>query len=213
MFEGCPDGSIEVICGSMFSGKSEELIRRIKRASIARQKVVVFKHSLDDRFHKMEVTSHSGFTYNAFAVRDTSQIVELLEEDCQVIGIDEAQFFDDALPQLCDKLANKGKRVILAGLDQDYLGRPFGAMPILMSMAESVDKLHAICIKCGRPASRSQRLINGMPAAANGPVIQVGACESYEARCRQCHEIPDKLKKINYKLQVIPEDCANAKCL
>lgn len=194
MHEGCPNGSIEVICGSMFSGKSEELIRRVKRASIARQKVQVFKHSLDDRFHKMEIASHSGFKSEAFAVNRTSQIEELLNNDTKVIAIDEAQFFDDDLPVLCQKLADEGRRVIVAGLDQDFLGRPFGPMPTLMSVAESVDKIHAICIKCGRPASRSQRLIDGKPAPADSPIIVVGADETYEARCRQCHEIPGKEK-------------------
>jgi thymidine kinase len=190
MFEGCPKGSIEVICGSMFSGKSEELIRRVKRASIARQKVQVFKHSLDDRFHKMEIASHSGFTYVAFAVQDISQIEEMISHDAQVIGIDESQFFTKGLPELCQRLADQGKRVIVAGLDQDFLGRPFGDMPTLLSIAESVDKLQAICVKCGRPASRSQRLIDGKPAPIDSPVIIVGASESYEARCRQCHVVP-----------------------
>jgi thymidine kinase len=193
MHEGCPDGSIEIICGSMFSGKSEELIRRIKRASIARQKAQVFKHSLDDRFHDMEIASHSGFKYIAYAVNGVSKIEEILDEDTRVIGIDEAQFFGHDLVNLCEKLAGEGKRVIIAGLDQDFLGRPFGPMPTLLSIAESVDKLHAICLKCGRPASRSQRLINGKPAPPDSPIIVVGAAESYEARCRQCHDIPHKI--------------------
>jgi len=190
MFESYHSGSIEVICGSMFSGKSEEMIRRIKRASIAKQKVQVFKHSLDDRFHKMEISSHSGFTCEAHAVSDVSVIKELLHDDTMVIGIDEAQFFGPELTSLCQRLADEGKRVIVAGLDQDFLGKPFGPMPELMTVAESVDKLHAICVKCGRLASRSQRLINGKPAPADSPVILVGAAESYEARCRHCHIVP-----------------------
>lgn len=190
MLESHNGGSLEVVCGSMFSGKSEELIRRVKRANIARLKVQVFKHSLDDRFDKTEIASHSGFTSEAYPVNDISQIRELLQEDTKVVGIDEAQFFGDDLPDLCRKLADEGRRVIVAGLDQDFLGRPFGPMPTLMAMAESVTKLNAICMKCGRPASRSQRLINGKPAPADSPVIVVGASESYEARCRKHHEIP-----------------------
>lgn len=190
MHEGSLNGSIEVICGSMFSGKSEELIRRLKRASIARQRVQVFKHSLDNRFHKREIASHSGFKFEAHAVKDVSQIQELINPDAHVIGIDEAQFFGNDLADLCQKMADQGKRVIVAGLDQDFLGRPFGPMPVLLSIAENVDKLQAICLRCGRPASRSQRLIDGKPAPADSPVIVVGASESYEARCRHCHEIP-----------------------
>jgi thymidine kinase len=203
MHEGCPDGSIEVICGSMFSGKSEELIRRIKRASIARQKVQVFKHSLDNRFHDMEIASHSGFKYIAHAVNNVTVIEQILDEDTKVIGIDEAQFFGEELIELCEKLAKDGKRVIVAGLDQDFLGRPFGPMPVILSIAESVDKLHAICLKCGRPASRSQRLINGKPAPADSPIIVVGAAESYEARCRQCHEVPYKLSFTQLELDLV----------
>ena len=190
MHEGEIYGSIEVICGSMFSGKSEELIRRLKRATIARQKVQVFKHTLDDRFHKVKVASHSGYTFEAYAVKDTSQIEEMLHEDTRVVGIDEAQFFENDLVDLCQKLADSGRRIIVAGLDQDFLGRPFGCMPAVLAVAESVSKLSAICMVCGRPASRSQRLINGKPAPADSPVIVVGASEAYEARCRKCHEIP-----------------------
>lgn len=187
MHEGLPYGSIEVICGSMFSGKSEELIRRLKRASIARLKVQVFKHSSDDRYHDLKIASHDGATFDAHAVRNVKEIRSLLKEDTQVAGIDEAQFFSDELPALCQQLADQGVRVIVAGLDQDFLGRPFGSMPYLLSIAENVDKLSAICIKCGKPASRSQRLINGKPAPANSPVIVIGAKETYEARCRGCH--------------------------
>lgn len=183
-------GLIEVICGSMFSGKSEELIRRLKRASIARQKVQVFKHCLDKRFHTEEISSHSGFTYVAIPVQCAHQIETKLAPGTQVIGIDEAQFFGDDLPAVCEKLAGAGRRVIIAGLDMDFLGRPFGPMPILMSLAEKVDKLHAICLQCGKPASKSQRLINGKPAPADSPQIVIGAKETYEARCRHCHSVP-----------------------
>ncbi len=190
MHEGYPEGTIEVICGSMFSGKSEELIRRVKRATIARLKVQVFKHSYDNRFDAVNISSHGGYSFKAMPVNDVSQIEELLDEDTEVVAIDEAQFFDNTLVDLCQKLADEGRRVIVAGLDQDFLGRPFGPMPYLLCVAESVDKLHAICMKCGRPASRSQRLIDGKPASPDSPVIEVGAKERYEARCRHCHEIP-----------------------
>lgn len=193
MHERFPYGSIEVISGGMFSGKSEELIRRVKRASIARLKVQVFKHSMDDRYHEVMVTSHSGFTYEAHAVVSVKQIRKLLKPDTQVVGIDEAQFFRDNLPALCQELADNGIKVIVAGLDQDFMGRPFGPIPILLAIAEHVDKLTAICMKCGRNATRSQRLINGKPASSDSPVIVVGASESYEARCRHCHEIDNRM--------------------
>jgi thymidine kinase len=189
MHEGSPKGSIEVICGSMFSGKSEELIRRLKRASIAKMRVQVFKHSFDDRFHDMKIASHSGFTFEGYAVQTVEQITDMLKPETQVVGIDEAQFFEKSLIDLCEKLAAKGIRVIVAGLDQDFIGRPFGCMPELLCVAESVDKLSAICTKCGMPASKSQRLIDGKPAPLDNPVIVVGAEEKYEARCRHCHEI------------------------
>lgn len=195
MHQGDIHGSIEVICGSMFSGKSEELIRRLKRATIAKQKVQVFKHSLDDRFHRIHVASHSGYTFDAYAVKDTSQIEEMLHEDTMVVGIDEAQFFKDELTSLCQKLADSGIRVIVAGLDQDFLGRPFGPMPQLLSIAEYVDKLQAICTVCGHPASKSQRLIDGVPAPPDQPVIHVGASETYEARCRRHHYTPNEKKR------------------
>lgn len=209
MHEGISNGSIEVICGSMFSGKSEELIRRVKRASIARQKVQVFKHSLDNRFHKKEIVSHSGFAYEAYAVTHTSQIRELLHDDTQVVGIDEAQFFDDTLPAICQKLADEGLRVIVAGLDQDFLGRPFGPMPTMMAVAEHVDKIHAICMRCGMPASRSQRLIDGKPAAADSPLIVVGASESYEARCRRCHSVPVSFSPSKVLSEEVYEECVS----
>ncbi|MCD4785948.1 MAG: thymidine kinase [Candidatus Eremiobacteraeota bacterium] len=202
MHEGFPYGSIEVISGGMFCGKSEELIRRVKRASIARLKVQVFKHSIDNRYNDILVTSHSGFTYEAHAVVNIEQIRKLLKPDTQVVGIDEAQFFSDSLPALCRELADNGIRVIVAGLDQDFMGRPFGPIPVLLAIAEHVDKLTAICMKCGRPATRSQRLIDGKPAPSDSPVIVVGASESYEARCRNCHEIDDrKLGLVEQELQ------------
>ena len=183
-------GGIEVVCGSMFSGKTEELLRRIKRAEIARQKVQVFKHSLDDRFELARVASHNGIHRAAQVVQQASDILEQIEPDTTVVAIDEVQFFDWTVADTCNKLADAGLRVIVAGLDMDFRGEPFGPMPLLMAMAESVEKLQAICVRCGRPASRTQRLLDGNPASFDDPVIMVGASEVYEARCRFCHEVP-----------------------
>jgi len=185
-------GWIELICGCMFSGKTEELIRRVKRARIAKQKVQVFKHSLDTRYVPKKVASHSGFEAEAITVQEASDILRLVEPDAQVVAIDEAQFFDRTIADVCDTLADRGIRVIVAGLDMDFRGEPFGPMPLLMARAEEVDKLHAICVICGAPASRTQRLINGRPASYDDPIIMVGADEVYEARCRLHHEVPRK---------------------
>ncbi len=186
-------GRIEVICGSMFSGKSEELIRRVRRAEIARQTVQVFKPSIDNRYGLDSVNSHDGRATQAIAIERAEQILDFLNEDTTVVAIDEAQFFDEALVEVCRLLADRrGIRVIVAGLDLDFRGEPFGPMPALIAQAEQVDKLHAICVVCGEEASRSQRLINGQPAHYNDPVILIGAKESYEARCRHCHEVPGR---------------------
>jgi thymidine kinase len=185
-------GWVEVICGSMFSGKTEELIRRVKRAEIARQQVQVFKPAIDVRYHPDKVTSHSGAAFEAAVVGSAREILSLLEPDTAVVAIDEAQFFDAEVADVCRQLADRKLRVIVAGLDTDFRGEPFGAMPRLMAQAELVDKLQAICVRCGAPASRTQRLIDGRPASYDDPVIMVGAAEVYEARCRQCHEIPGK---------------------
>lgn len=182
-------GWLEVVCGSMFSGKTEELIRRIKRAQIARQKVQVFKPRIDVRYSAGQVASHNGVLHSAIPVTDSSDIEALIEPDTTLVAIDEAQFFDEGLVDLCRKLAHQGVRVIVAGLDLDFRGEPFGPMPRLMAEAEMVDKLQAICVQCGAPASRTQRLIDGEPAAYDDPVILVGAKEWYEARCRHCHEV------------------------
>lgn len=183
-------GWIEVVCGSMFSGKTEELLRRIKRAEIARQKVQVFKHSLDDRFEIARVASHNGIHREAQVVQQAARILEYLAPDTEVVAVDEVQFFDWTIAEVCNHLADQGLRVIVAGLDMDFRGEPFGPMPLLMAEAERVDKLQAICVKCGRPASRTQRLIDGQPAAYDDPIILVGASEVYEARCRYCHVVP-----------------------
>ena len=184
------DGSIEVITGSMFSGKTDELIRRLRRARIARQKIQVFKPKLDTRFNVNRVTSHAGTDFEATAVASARDILALLEEGTTVVAIDEAQFFDDEIIPVAERLADSGLRVVVAGLDTDFRGEPFGPMPTLMAQAEVVDKLHAICMVCGAPASRTQRLINGQPARYFDPVVVVGASELYEARCRTHHEVP-----------------------
>lgn len=183
-------GSIEVVCGSMFSGKTEELIRRVKRAQIARQKVQVFKPAIDTRYSSEEVASHDGVRAVALPVNTAAEIAVNIAADTTVVAIDEVQFFDAAVVALCEQLAERGLRVIVAGLDQDFRGEPFGPLPMLMAKAEEVDKLQAICVVCGQSASRTQRLINGMPASYDDPIILVGAHESYEARCRRCHAVP-----------------------
>jgi thymidine kinase len=173
----------------MFSGKTEELIRRVRRAQIARQKVQVFKPTIDTRYAEREVASHNGMQLEAVPVGNMSELQELIEPDATVVSLDEAQFFDEDIVPLCEELANRGVRVIVAGLDMDFRGEPFGPVPMLMARAEQVSKLQAICMVCGGPASRTQRIINGQPAAYNDPVILVGADEAYEARCRGCHEV------------------------
>jgi len=183
-------GWVEVICGSMFSGKTEELIRRLKRAMIAKQQVQVFKPQLDTRYARAKITSHDGLDFHATAVAQPADILDMLDAETEVVAIDEAQFFDWSITEVCDALADRGLRVIVAGLDMDFRGEPFGPMPVLMAQAEQVHKLQAICQRCGAPASRTQRLINGQPAAYDDPVILVGAEEVYEPRCRVCHSVP-----------------------
>ena len=183
-------GSIEVITGSMFCGKTEELIRRLRRATIAKQKVQVFKPKIDNRFAEEKVTSHAGANFDALPIQESSEVLKYLESDTTVVAIDEAQFFDDNIVNITQRLADQGIRVIAAGLDMDFRGEPFGPMPILMSKAEDVSKLHAICVKCGEEASRTQRLVDGHPAKYDDPVVIVGASELYEARCREHHEVP-----------------------
>lgn len=173
-------GWIEVIVGSMFSGKSEELIRRLKRAQIARQKVQVFKPKIDDRYSIEQIASHSGMTHVSKPVMTAAELMAKMEDDTQVVGIDEGQFFDMELIKAVTELANSGKRVIIAGLDQDYTGRPFEPMPQLLSIAEFITKTHAICVKCGNTANYSQR------TSESTERVQVGAADKYEARCRKC---------------------------
>ncbi|MGL5961389.1 MAG: thymidine kinase [Cetobacterium sp.] len=183
-------GWIEVVTGSMFSGKSEELIRRMRRSKYANQKIVVFKHSSDTRYDDTKVASHSQAFIEAVpasTVEEMRKIIETEYKDVRVVGIDEVQFFGEDVADFCEELANNGKRVVVAGLDQDFRGEPFKPMDRLMARAEYVDKFNAICACCGNPASRTQRLVDGEPAYSDDPIVMVGASESYEARCRRCH--------------------------
>jgi len=183
-------GWIEVVCGSMFSGKTEEMIRRLRRAVIAKQKVQVFKPKIDDRYDEQRVTSHAGVDFEAFPISSSDELLQHLKDETTVVGIDEVQFMDEKIVDVIDQLAQKGIRVIAAGLDMDFRGEPFGCMPTLMAKAEKVDKVQAICMVCGKPASRTQRLVNGEPAFYDDPVVIVGAAEMYEARCRKHHIVP-----------------------
>lgn len=186
-------GWLELIVGPMFSGKSEELIRRVNRAVIARQHVQVFKPALDDRYDSVAVASHNGRTVDAVAVRTVDDLKARLEPDVQVVAIDEGQFLGEGLVPLAIDLADEGKRVLIAGLDQDFRGEPFGSVPQLLAHAEFITKLTAIC-RCGRAATRTQRLIGGHPAHFDDPIILVGASDSYEPRCRSCHAVPKEAR-------------------
>jgi thymidine kinase len=177
-------GWIEVICGSMFSGKTEELIRRLNRAKIARQRIQIFKPALDKRYHDENIVSHNDNSIRSIPVQLSTEIT-VLAENCEVVGLDEAQFFDESIVAVCDDLANSGKRVIVAGLDMDYMGKPFGCMPQLMAIAEFVTKVHAICMVCGEVASHSYRL-----SPSNERVL-LGETDLYEARCRRCFNLGD----------------------
>lgn len=191
MYHGAQDGWVEVISGVMFSGKSEELLRRVRRALIARKRVQVFKSHLDHRYGGVQrISSHDGSELEARPVTSSVQIAEQVLAETQVVGIDEAQFLDNGIVGVVNHLADGGVRVIVAGTDMDFRGEPFGPIPALLAVAEVVDKLHAICVKCGDLATRNQRLLHGRPAPAEGPTIHVGGMESYEARCRRCHEVP-----------------------
>ena len=190
MVENRKFGWIECICGSMFSGKSEELLRRIKRGVIAKQKVLLFKPSIDNRYDENRVSTHNGNSYDSISIEKSSDILNFVKDTkYDIIGIDEIQFFDNDIVKIINKLADDGIRVIVAGLDMDFKAEPFHPMPEIMAISEMVTKLHAVCNKCGKEASRSQRLINGKPAKYDDPVVVIGAGESYEARCRHSHEI------------------------
>jgi thymidine kinase len=185
-------GRLEVITGPMFCGKTDELLRRLRRAIIAKQKIQVFKPGFDIRYSSEKVTSHAGNEYNAYPVESITEIPTLLLDDVTLVAIDEAQFFGEEIIEVVQELVDKGIRVIVAGLDMDFRGEPFGQMPILLAQAEIVDKLHAICMVCGEEATRTQRLVDGNPAYYNDPIIIVGASEMYEARCRIHHQVPRK---------------------
>jgi len=182
-------GKMEAVTGCMFSGKSEELIRRLERAKIARQKVQVFKPLIDTRYSIVEVVSHTGDKIEAIPVSNSEEILKHLEENIDVVGIDEAQFFDEGIVDVLRKLSKDGIKVVVAGLDMDFRGEPFGPMPFIMAIADDVLKLHAICTVCGEDATMTQRLINGKPASYDDPVVMIGASETYEARCKLHHYV------------------------
>lgn len=188
------EGSIEVITGVMFSGKSEELLRRVRRAMIARRSVQVFKSQLDDRYGGIQrISSHDGREIEARPVSSSRDVAEFVEPDTEVVAVDEVQFMDSGIVAVANDLADEGVRVIVSGTDMDFRGLPFGPVGDLLAVAEKIDKLHAICVVCGDLATRNQRLIDGRPAPAEGPTIQVGGLESYEARCRTHHVVPSTL--------------------
>ncbi len=194
MYQRYADGWLETISGCMFAGKTEELIRRVKVLEFAHKKIQVFKPIIDNRYSNTKVVSHAGSNVESVVVTKAVEILELVNDDTEVVAIDEVQFFDDCISDVCNVLADKGIRVMVAGLDTDFRGEPFGPMPKLMAEAEFVTKLTAVCNKCGAPATRTQRIINGKPAKYKDPIVLVGAAESYEARCRKCHEVIGKPK-------------------
>ncbi len=196
MYQSYRDGWIETISGCMFAGKTEELIRRIKVLEFAKKEIMVFKPRIDDRYSQTRVVSHAGSSVESHVISDAAEILDMVKPTTQVVAIDEAQFFDDNICDVCNELADRGIRVMAAGLDTDFKGEPFGPMPLLITEAEFVTKLVAVCNKCGAPATRTQRIIDGHPASYDDPIILVGAAESYEARCRHCHEVPGKPKRI-----------------
>ena len=186
------EGWLEVICGCMFAGKTEELIRRINVLSYARKNILVFKPKIDDRYSTTEIASHAGSKVPCIVISEAKEILNHVNYDTDVVAIDEVQFFDEDVVDICEYLADSGLRVMVAGLDKDFRGEPFGVLPDLLTRAEFVTKLTAVCAKCGAPATRTQRIINGKPASFNDPIVLVGAKEAYEPRCRHCHEIVEK---------------------
>lgn len=192
MYHQYREGYIEVICGCMFAGKTEELIRRINVLSYARKNILVFKPKIDDRYSTTEIASHAGSKVPCIVISEAKEILDHVNYDTDVVAIDEVQFFDEDVVDICEYLADSGLRVMVAGLDKDFRGEPFGVLPDLLTRAEFVTKLTAVCAKCGAPATRTQRIINGKPASFNDPIVLVGAKEAYEPRCRHCHEIVEK---------------------
>ena len=185
-------GWIEVICGPMFAGKSEELIRRIKRLEYAKKKVVVFKPTIDNRYSENEVVSHNKRSTKCYNLSNSLDAFKYIDDTTYAVAFDEVQFMDENIVSVCEKLAQDGKRVICAGLDLDFRGEPFSIMPELLTRAEYVTKLTAICVKCGSNATRTQRIVDGIPAPYDSPLVIIGASEAYEPRCRHCHEVPNK---------------------
>ncbi len=196
MYHQYREGWLEVISGCMFAGKTEELIRRINVLSYAKKNIIVFKPKIDNRYSDTEIVSHSGVKVPCLVIEKAQEILNRIKADTDVVAIDEVQFFDQEVVCVCEYLADKGVRVIVAGLDKDFRGEPFGIMPELLTRAEFVTKLTAVCTKCGAPATRTQRLVNGKPASFNDSIVLVGAVEHYEPRCRHCHEVFDKPNKI-----------------
>ena len=192
MYNQYREGWIEVICGCMFAGKTEELIRRINVLSYARKNILVFKPKIDDRYSTTEIASHAGSKVPCIVISEAKEILDHVNYDTDVVAIDEVQFFDEDVVDICEYLADSGLRVMVAGLDKDFRGEPFGVLPDLLTRAEFITKLTAVCAKCGAPATRTQRIINGKPASFNDPIVLVGAKEAYEPRCRHCHEIVEK---------------------
>lgn len=192
MYNQYREGWLEVICGCMFAGKTEELIRRINVLSYARKNILVFKPKIDDRYSTTEIASHAGSKVPCIVISEAKEILNHVNYDTDVVAIDEVQFFDEDVVDICEYLADSGLRVMVAGLDKDFRGEPFGVLPDLLTRAEFVTKLTAVCAKCGAPATRTQRIINGKPASFNDPIVLVGAKEAYEPRCRHCHEIIEK---------------------
>lgn len=199
MYLSQKEGWIEVITGPMFAGKTEELIRRIRRLQYAKRNIVVFKPKIDFRYADDEVVSHNDSRTKSIPITKASEIMDNIDADTDVVAVDEIQFLDEEAVEICEYLADQGIRVIVSGLDRNFRGEPFSFMPKLLSLAEDVTKLSAICVKCQSPATRTQRIINGKPANYNDPIILVGAQDSYEARCRSCHEVPGK--PVNYVLR------------
>lgn len=192
MYQQYREGWLEVITGCMFAGKTEELIRRIKVLQYAKKNIVVFKPRIDDRYSEVDVVSHAGTSVKSIAISTAAEMLDHITPQSEVIAVDEVQFFDEEMVAIVNQLADEGKRVMVAGLDMDFRGVPFGIMPQLITHAEFVTKLTAVCMKCGAPATRTQRLVDGKPASYYDPIVMVGASESYEARCRHCHEVPDR---------------------
>ncbi|MGL5541243.1 MAG: thymidine kinase [Erysipelotrichaceae bacterium] len=190
MYRQYREGWIEVIAGCMFAGKTEELIRRIKVLEYAKKKIMVFKPMIDNRYSEDQVVSHAGSAVYSYSIKSAREIYDYLDDSVEVVAIDEVQFFDDEVCTIANALANKGIRVMVAGLDMDFRGEPFGIIPKLITMAEFVTKLTAVCTQCGAPATRTQRLVDGVPAKYHDPIILGGASEAYEARCRHCHDVP-----------------------